>query len=286
MKTFIPNHDEEFQLGGIAKSHIQKILDRSGDLGNLCGRPRHRSDLADEYSFALAFLAIAHVDRRGALIFFVYASRRCARRQGRSSRACLLHQPFPGLHRRRPCPVRVGASSQSLSHSGLRFLHRHRVCSSCAGLDFHRAPGRFRRGAALSGDSGQFTAEHRGNYRPGLGWSLGPACRSEFRFCRECRLLPPGYCGDSAVATSAAAGKTSNGKLSCILSDDRSLRSQRPRISGRFSPKFPVRSIRFSDSGADAGRRIEGAATQFLPSGPVDVFFQLLSRDSRKNSGA
>jgi hypothetical protein len=55
LKTFTNDRDEEFQLGRIAKSSIPKTLDRSGDLGNVGGHPGHRSDLADECSYAGPF---------------------------------------------------------------------------------------------------------------------------------------------------------------------------------------------------------------------------------------
>ena len=67
MKT--PDHDYELHLGSTAKPGIQKTLDCRSDLRNLCGRPRQRSDLDDEY-FTGSF-AIVDVDR-GVTAFFLF----------------------------------------------------------------------------------------------------------------------------------------------------------------------------------------------------------------------
>src|ERR1700737_2826494 len=84
-------------------------------------------------------------------------------------------------------------------------------------------------------------------------WFVGPAGRSEFCLGSKCRLLPLGCCGNSAMETTNAAGKSSVGELFRILRDDNPLCSQRTRVSGRVGPKFPLCSVHFSDSGIDAG---------------------------------
>jgi hypothetical protein len=56
MKALISDHDYELYLGGTAKTGIQKTLDCRGDLRNLCGRPRWRSDLDDEYFYRVAIM--------------------------------------------------------------------------------------------------------------------------------------------------------------------------------------------------------------------------------------
>jgi len=56
MKT--PDHDYELHLDGTAKPGIQKTLDCRGNLRNLCGRARQRSDLDDEYFYRVAIVAI------------------------------------------------------------------------------------------------------------------------------------------------------------------------------------------------------------------------------------
>ena len=61
MKT--PDHDYELHLGSMAKPGIQKTLDCRSDLRNLCGRPRQRSDLDDEYFYGVALIAIVNVNR-------------------------------------------------------------------------------------------------------------------------------------------------------------------------------------------------------------------------------
>ena len=56
MESLISDHDHELHLGGTAEPGIQTTLDCRSDLRNLCGRPRHRSDLDDEYSYGVALL--------------------------------------------------------------------------------------------------------------------------------------------------------------------------------------------------------------------------------------
>ena len=77
MKTLISDHDYELHLGGTAKPGIQKTLDCRGDLRNLCGRPRQRSDLDDEYSYGVAIIAFVDVDRGVAAFLSVHTARRC-----------------------------------------------------------------------------------------------------------------------------------------------------------------------------------------------------------------
>src|SRR5260370_39471988 len=63
MKT--PDHDYDLHLGGTAKPSIQKTLDCRGNLRNLCGRTRPRSDLADDCAHRAAIIAIFDVGRAG-----------------------------------------------------------------------------------------------------------------------------------------------------------------------------------------------------------------------------
>lgn len=59
-------------------------------------------------------------------------------------------------------------------------------------LDIDRAPGRLRRGTALSGDLGQFTVQYRGNYRSIVRWFVGPVPGTQkekvFRFPDACLI--------------------------------------------------------------------------------------------------
>ena len=80
MKTLISDHDYELHLGGTAKPGIQKTLGCRGDLRNLCGRPRQRSDLDDEYFYRVALIALVDVDRGVAAFLSVHTARRCPRR--------------------------------------------------------------------------------------------------------------------------------------------------------------------------------------------------------------
>src|SRR5271166_6286300 len=119
----------------------------------------------------------------------------------------------------------LDASSQSLTHPGLRVFHRSWICYSHAGLDIDRAPSCLRRGVALCSDLEWFAIQHLGNYRSSVRWFVGPACRSEFCLCYKWRLLPLGCCGNSAMETTNPAGKASVGELFRILRDDKPLRS-------------------------------------------------------------
>ena len=115
-------------MNGTAKPGIQKTLGCRGDLRNLCGRPRQRSDLDDECFYRLAAPYFAHVNSGITAFLSVHTARRCSRRQGRSSETGLRDQR---LHGRRSLDSRcawLGASSQSLSHPGWRVFHRSWVC--------------------------------------------------------------------------------------------------------------------------------------------------------------
>jgi hypothetical protein len=80
MKSNISDHDYELHLGGTAKPGIQKTLDCRGDLRDLCGRPRKRSDLDNEYFYGVALVAIVDVDRGVPAFLSVHTARRCPRR--------------------------------------------------------------------------------------------------------------------------------------------------------------------------------------------------------------
>ena len=66
-----PDHEQKLHLDGPEKPGIQKTLDGHGDLRNLCGRPRQRSNLDDEYFYGVAIFDFAHVDG-ASLPFFLF----------------------------------------------------------------------------------------------------------------------------------------------------------------------------------------------------------------------
>jgi hypothetical protein len=69
-----PDH-EKLQLDGTEEPDFQKTLDCHGDLRNLCGRSRQRSNLDDECFCGIAIFDLARVNGGVASLFPVHAAR-------------------------------------------------------------------------------------------------------------------------------------------------------------------------------------------------------------------
>ena len=69
-----PDH-EKLQLDGTEEPDFQKTLDCHGDLQNLCGRSRQRSNPDDECFCGIAIFDLARVNGGVASLFPVHAAR-------------------------------------------------------------------------------------------------------------------------------------------------------------------------------------------------------------------
>src|SRR5271169_302149 len=58
----IPDHEQKLQLDSTEKPGFQETVDCHRDLRNLCGRPRQRGDLDDEYLYGVAISDFAYVN--------------------------------------------------------------------------------------------------------------------------------------------------------------------------------------------------------------------------------
>ena len=125
MKT--PNHDYELHLGSIAKPGIQKTLDCRSDLRNLCGRPRQRSDLDDEYFYRVAILLSLMSTVASLPIFlFTLPAGALADKVDRQKLVCTVNVCLAATAF--ALAVLGWLPSQSLPHPGLRVFHRSWVC--------------------------------------------------------------------------------------------------------------------------------------------------------------
>ena len=111
---------------------------------------------------------------------------------------------------------------------------------------------------------GEFTIQHRGNYRSSARRFVSLGRRSEFCLCPKRRLLPSGRCGNLAMETTNPAGQASVGDLFPIFRNNNSLRPKRPWVPGGVGPKLPLCSLHLSNSGIDAGGGLESTAPQFV----------------------
>ena len=75
-----PGHERKLQLDGTEKPSIQKTLDCYGDFRNLCGRPRQRCDLDDEFFYGIAVYDLADVNCGVAAFLPFHAARWRSRR--------------------------------------------------------------------------------------------------------------------------------------------------------------------------------------------------------------
>jgi hypothetical protein len=75
MKT--PDHEQKFQLDGTEEPGFQKTLDCHGDLRNVRGCSRQRSNLDDECCYGIAISDFAHVNSSVPPFLSVHTARRC-----------------------------------------------------------------------------------------------------------------------------------------------------------------------------------------------------------------
>ena len=190
--------------------------------GTLCGRPRHRSDLDDEYSYGIALL-LSLMSTVASLPFLLFTLPAGALADGVDRRVMV-------------CPINICMAAAAFALAvlgwthllnpylilGLRVLHRSRVCHQRTGLGIDRAPGCFRRGTALGSD---YSSASPGLSGPVLGDLLVLLAGAHFAFALNaaCFLLV-------VVATRqrkqpTRAGKASVGELLRIFRDNSSLRS-------------------------------------------------------------
>ena len=82
-------------------------------------------------------------------------------------------------------------------------------------------------------------------------------------------VFPPACSGNPPMETTICAGKASVGELfgDSLVAISRYVRNA-PGFQG-FGPKFPVCSVRFSDSDINAGGGLESVTPQFVLSGSV-----------------
>ena len=99
---------------------------------------------------------------------------------------------------------------------------------------------------------------------PALGGLLVPLAGAKFVFAVNAACFLVVVLATRQWKQTNCAGKTSVGELFSFFLDGHPLRSFCAEVPGRIGPKFPICSVHFSDSGADASHGLESVALQFV----------------------